>query len=166
MSQPEPPGCLVGWMFGLFARSPQPVEAEVPAYPYELNTDLFTKAERILYHHLRQAVGLDYQLFGKVRLGDLLEIKREAGSRQGHRNRIDRKHVDFLLCDPATLRPLLAIELDDASHQRPDRRERDEFLERALAAAELPLLRLGIRPGYDEEELRRRIDDFLDVGAD
>jgi len=62
-------------------------------------------------------------------------------------NRIDRKHVDFLLCDPATMRPLLGVELDDASHQRRDREQRDRLMEQAFAAAELPLARGPSGPG-------------------
>jgi hypothetical protein len=31
-------------------------------------------------------------------------------------NRIDRKHVDFLICDPGSMAPALAVELDDGSH--------------------------------------------------
>src|SRR5687768_13442484 len=40
---------------------------------------------------------------------------------QSHRNRIDRKHVDFLLCHSEMMKPLVGLELDDQSHGRPDR---------------------------------------------
>ena len=43
---------------------------------------------------------------------------------RGNDHRINAKHVDFVLCCPATLRPLLVVELDDASHGRADRQER------------------------------------------
>jgi hypothetical protein len=36
-----------------------------------------------------------------------------------------QKHIDFLLCDPATLRVVLALEVDDRSHARPKRQLRD-----------------------------------------
>ena len=44
---------------------------------------------------------------------------------QAWRNRIHAKHIDFVLCDPGNLQPILCIELDDPSHNRPDRIERD-----------------------------------------
>ncbi len=57
------------------------------------------------------------------------------------RNKIDRKHVDFVLCDPHTMRPLVGIELDDATHGRVSRQARDEFVDEVLAAAGLFLER-------------------------
>ena len=81
----------------------------------------------------------------------------------GHR--INRKHVDFVLCDPASLQPRCAIELDDASHQRPDRAERDAFVEAVFAGARLPLLRLPARRAYAAQELTARLQAVLQPGA-
>jgi hypothetical protein len=69
------------------------------------------------------------------------------------RNRIDRKHVDFVLADDLSLQPLCGIELDDRSHQRPDRRERDRFVEAVFAATGLPLVRVPLRADYDPDKL-------------
>ncbi|MGI5917257.1 MAG: DUF2726 domain-containing protein [Anaerolineae bacterium] len=84
-----------------------------------------------------------------------------------YNNRIDRKHVDFLLCDPQTMAPLLGIELDDSSHRRPDRRARDELVDRIFESAGLPLLRVPARfDGYNAATLREKIDEILtDVPA-
>jgi hypothetical protein len=90
----------------------------------------------------------------KVALGDLFFAK--TGDPRQNRictNRIDRKHVDFLLCDPQTMRPLAGIELDDKSHQRADRQARDEFVDRVFAAAKLPMVRVPARHAYSASEL-------------
>ncbi|MDE2040977.1 MAG: DUF2726 domain-containing protein [Patescibacteria group bacterium] len=55
---------------------------------------------------------------------------------------IDEKSVDFVLCRKEDLYPVLAIELDDRSHERPDRQQRDREVERILDGSGLPLLRL------------------------
>jgi hypothetical protein len=79
----------------------------------------------------------------KVGLGNLFYVKRDDYSKyQTYTNRVDRKHVDFLLCDPRTMRPLDGLELDDRSHQRSDRQQRDEFVESVFTAARLPLVRI------------------------
>jgi len=49
--------------------------------------------------------------------------------------------------------PILAIELDDSSHREGRRRERDSFVDDALSAAELPLLRVPVRRSYSPQEL-------------
>jgi len=48
---------------------------------------------------------------------------------------------------------MLAIELDDSSHKRAARQERDSFVDSALAAAGLPILHVPARSGYNAQEL-------------
>lgn len=57
------------------------------------------------------------------------------------KNRISRKHVDFLLCDSQTMRPRVGVELDDSSHAREDRQTRDALVQQVFDAAGLALLR-------------------------
>ena len=51
------------------------------------------------------------------------------------------------------MRPLVGMELDDRSHQRADRKERDEFVNEVFKAAGLPLLHVPARRGYVVNEL-------------
>lgn len=55
---------------------------------------------------------------------------------------LNEKSVDFVLCDKEDVRILLAIELDDKSHDEVKRTERDQVVEAILKEAELPLLRI------------------------
>jgi hypothetical protein len=61
------------------------------------------------------------------------------------------------LCDPATMRPVLGIELDDASHQRPDRQTRDDLVDSVFEVAGLPLLGERARASYDVASLAERV---------
>jgi len=122
---------------------------------------VLTTAEAVFYGALRKAVGEHWAVLAKVRLSDVIHVPYGAPDRQAHRNRIDRKHLDFILCAPADFAPLLAIELDDSSHERFDRRRRDAFIDSALEAAGLPLLRVPVRLVYDPAELRAQIDERL-----
>ena len=47
-------------------------------------------------------------------LGDLFYTDHKDWRR--YRNKIDRKHVDFLIYNQTTFEPVLEIELDDSSH--------------------------------------------------
>ena len=129
--------------------------------PYRTAGPLLTPAERSFYGVLCQAVETRYTVFAKVRLGDVLAVPHGTPRFWTHRNRIDRKHVDFLLCAPHDLTPLLAVELDDASHDRRDRRDRDAFADKALAVADLPILRVPAQRGYAPGELRGLIEERL-----
>ncbi|MHB0967289.1 MAG: DUF2726 domain-containing protein [Bellilinea sp.] len=88
----------------------------------------------------------------KVSLADVFFVVRPNENMSAY-NRINRKNVDFLICDPQTLKPKFAIELDDASHQRADREERDEIVNQVFEAADLPLIHIPFRNAYNSVEL-------------
>ncbi len=100
-----------------------------------------------------------------VRLADLVYIARGIEKRQSFFNKIQSKHIDFVLCNKNEIKPILAIELDDSSHQKPDRQKRDEFVDNALKQAGLPLLRVPARGNYDPQELKQQIKSALTTSA-
>ena len=134
-------------------------EAKAVAYPYERADALFTAAERAFLHALEQSAGSQFRITGKVRLGDILHVHKGLSNSQRTtaRNRINQKHVDFVLCDPRSLQVVGVIELDDRSHDRPDRQRRDEFVDRALGAAGIPILHVKVQRSYNAEEVRQWI---------
>ena len=152
----ENPGCL-GAVLGLFgARSKKAVNEPLGRLPYRLRDDFLSPGELAFYRVLLQSVDTDVAILPKVNLADLFFVS-EAGNSASHRNRIDRKHVDFLLCEAFTMRPLAGIELDDRSHQSPRRQERDRFVESVFETASLPLVRVPLRSSYSVPELRNAL---------
>lgn len=136
--------------------------AGAPAYPFHLRDDFLSPAELSFFKVLRSVTGQQAVALAKVSLGDLFFA--QTGDPRKNRamaNRIDRKHVDFLLCDSTTMRPMLGIELDDRSHERPERKARDELVDWVFAAAGLPLLRVPVRQGYAPVELVALIQPFF-----
>ncbi len=134
----------------------QAKKASAPQYPYHLRDDFLSPAELNFYRVLDTAVSDWATIFTKVSLGDLFFAQTgDRGQNQAYRNKIDRKHVDFLLCDPQTVRPILGIELDDKSHKRPDRQARDAFVDGVFAAAGLPIVHIPVQHSYPMEKLNR-----------
>ena len=159
MKTEEPFGCL-GTILKLLGIGPR---ANSKALPYQRRDWLLSAAERSFFGVLKQAVDPEFLLFAKIRLADLLFIPRGTEGRQAAFNRIQSKHIDFVICDRDTIRPLIAIELDDSSHSRPSRRSRDEFVESALTAAQLPLLRVPVKKQYDVNVLKESVQKLLDA---
>lgn len=157
----EKPGCLAAF-FGISPKrvnlptqrptEPTPVRTQPTAPPYRLSPQIFSPAEANFYRVLKQLVGENLLIFPKMALKEFLFVT-DQDSFQSHYNRIDRKHVDFLLCSPNTLQPVFAIELDDQSHRQAERGQRDIFVETTLAKAGLPLLRIPVRASYNTQEL-------------
>ena len=136
MDSLERRGCL-GIVLELLGITPKPAAATLP---YKRKEWLLSKAERSFFGVLQGVLASEQLIFVKVRLADLIYIPRGTPSRQAAFNRIQSKHIDFVLCEKSSVRPLLAIELDDSSHARSDRSARDRFVDSALDVAGLPLL--------------------------
>ena len=129
---------------------------------YYLKRSVFSPAERSFFGVLEIHPHDGVTVLCKMRLADFLGVKRGHG--QGPLSRIDRKHVDFLFVDRASGEPLLGIELDDASHQREDRRKRDDFVDEVYGSVGLPIIHFPVQAAYDGNEVFRAINERL-MGA-
>jgi len=159
MPNESPSGCLLAILrlFGVELGG----GSDAVRYPYQARKYLLTKAERSFFGVLQQAVQGRYLIFAKVRLADLLLVRARTDGRQSFQNRINAKHLDFVLCDVNTVSPVVCIELDDASHQRSDRVDRDHFVDNAMRTAGLPLVRIKARTSYRLDEVRDAIEQAL-----
>lgn len=124
--------------------------------PYDVQETLFSPAERSFLGVLDLAVGDKARVFAKVRVADVLTPEAGMGKSKWQQafNKISAKHLDYLLCHPADLSFICAIELDDSSHRQQKRRARDSFLKAAFDSAGLPLLQIPASSHYQVEELR------------
>ncbi|MBL8811602.1 MAG: DUF2726 domain-containing protein [Planctomycetaceae bacterium] len=163
VTAPEPRGCLatfVKWL-GVLLR-PSEEDSGNDELPYRLTRNFLSPAELSFYKVVIRVLPSDITVSIKPRLADVLFVPRDAPSRWTLENKIRSKHVDFLLCSVETMKPLLAIELDDKSHDRSDRSERDEFVNRAFAAAGIGVLHVRVKSGYVPEEIRAQIQAALE----
>jgi hypothetical protein len=153
----EKPGCL-SVIFPFLKRSQK--ETTSKALPYRLRDDFLSPAEFSFYKVLLSLVGARLTIQSKVRLADVFFVAR-PNENAGFFNKIAQKHLDFLVCDSVTMKPLFGIELDDSSHKRNDRQERDEFVENVCQVAGLPLLRVPVQREYNSREIAAQIAPLL-----
>jgi len=126
---------------------------------FEARTPLFSPAERSFYGVLEQALGSDYRVLGKVRLGDIVKPAKGLSNskRTTANNKLHQKHVDFVICNSADLSLVGVVELDDQSHNREDRAKRDEFVDEALTGAKIPVVHIAAKNGYALPEVRAKL---------
>ena len=97
--------------------------------------------EQVLYFRLLEVLP-EHIVLAQVQLSRFLGVKR-GHPVQAWLNRINRLSVDFLILKKdATV--VAAIELDDKTHQRSDRRAADARKDRALADAGVKLVRWNV----------------------
>ena len=93
---------------------------------------LLTKNEWYAYKKLQPlAASMGLLVCPKVRLLDILEPRKGEKDYKSLFWKIQAKHVDFLICDQ-NLHIKAVLELDDSSHDRQDRKDRDEFVDKIL----------------------------------
>ncbi len=142
--------------------TPPPLPA--PKKPrYVTRKSLLSKAEIAFHQVLLEAVP-EAPIFPKVRVADVMEA---AERYSGDFLRISQKHFDWVLCNPASFEPLIAIELDDSSHQWSHKqRKNDQVKDDAAREADIALLRFPWQREYDVAQIRERIAVVLDQIAD
>ena len=120
---------------------------------------LMSPAELKFFRALEGALGGNYRVFSKVRLADIVQPAKTGNKSAWYSafGVIKSKHVDFVVCDPDTLEFRLVVELDDKSHERNDRVERDQKVDDILAQANIPMLHFPARAAYSVEEIQGRI---------
>jgi very-short-patch-repair endonuclease len=107
-------------------------------WPLEAKRQLLTERERALYQRLIQSLP-NHIVLAQVQLLQVLNFQRGRRT-QAIFNRINQLSVDFLILNPDTS-IVAAVELDDATHTREDRRQADARKSHALQSAGVPLIR-------------------------
>ena len=113
---------------------------------------LLTRNEAAFFNVLSAVVAHHYLISCKVRLADVVTCA-ERDWRRGHANRIAQKHVDFVVTHVASSRIVAAIELDDRTHAKPERRLRDAFLNDLFRQMRIRLIRVPAAWQYDPETI-------------
>jgi len=114
--------------------------------PYELNQFFLTENEASFFRVLLPiASSHNLYVFSKPRIADFVSVTLERyvkGSQfHAYFGMISQKHIDFLLCD-ADFKPVLGFEVDDSTHLRPDRIDRDEFVDKLYGAVGLRVIHI------------------------
>ena len=127
--------------------------------PFLIANSLLTKAEMNFYNVLKDIIDDEKQIIcPKVRIIDVLWTKTyRVENKLTFINKVNRKHFDFVICDKETLKPLMAIELDDKSHEEESRKERDEFIDALFKDLNFKVVHIPVKYSYNPSELKEKI---------
>jgi len=131
--------------------------------PFYLKQRVLDDREQALFINLKKQLENKYAVLSKVRIEDFVGVKNDNLKKNEHfglRNRIKSRHVDFLICDLNTTRPLLVIELDGTSHNRYDRKERDNILNRIYKDINLKYIHIKVGDNFEQrtEEIKKNLE--------
>lgn len=119
--------------------------------------NIFTKYELIFYNELKILLkNTNYNLLSKVRIADLIEFKDKVPYSNFIKifNKINRKHIDFLISDE-NWNILILIELDWYSHNYKKTIESDNLKNSLFSTLQIPLLRFENWYEHDLEQIKK-----------
>ena len=103
---------------------------------------LLTKNEYSFYQKIKPIIQeKNLRVLCKIRLADLVEPEPNKNQKEWYAafNRIKSKHIDFAIATE-NMKIIVLVELQDNTHQKSDRKERDEFVNTAVTSAGYTLL--------------------------
>lgn len=110
-------------------------------YAYSPKATIMTSAEIAFYNRLQAIAGDRYYIFPQIHLTALANSHATGQYYKSCYQRINRRSVDYILCDKVSMKPIYAVELDDRTHDSAKRQARDTLVEEILREINLPLIR-------------------------
>lgn len=119
---------------------------------YVRKKQLLTPPEQELYAVLKKINPDRYEVIPQMALVNVIDKKTNAS----YRNELFRV-CDFCFVDKRTFEPLLLVELNDSSHNRADRAERDEKVAAICEDAGLPLVTFWMDDDISPSTVKRAV---------
>ena len=119
---------------------------------------VMTPTELTFYRKLKEITDrLEQTIFPEVDLERIINVK---SNNQANRNRIKSRSIDFTIVNNKNCKIICCIELDDYTHNRNDRKQRDEFINELFESVGLKLFRIKVGY-YNMEEIEKDIKQIL-----
>lgn len=134
---------------------------------YKIKETIMTGSERLFFENCRLVLGPNYDIYPQVNLDKIFKLEYLGDYRRFliYLRKINQKSVDFLIVKRDTQSPVFAIELDDSTHEREDRKERDDFVNYLFNCQKFPLLRFDSGE-YTPEKLKPIFEKYLSYSRD
>lgn len=135
------------------SKAPSAQEKVVKQYSYIAKTSIMTTAETIFFQRLEHISGDRYHVFPQIHLSSLLDNRVKGQNWRAALAHIQRKSVDFVLVDKQTMHITYVVELDDATHDRYDRKRRDDVVGEILQSVGIPLVRFRNAGNISDDDI-------------
>ena len=133
-------------------------------YRYNRKYVIMTEREQEFYKKLKSVCGDSILIFPQIHLSSLFFHNVKGQNFKLAFRFINRLSVDFVLVDSRNFKTLLAIELDDSTHNEKDRIKRDLIVNDIFKKANFPLLRVD-SVKIDNEKLKEMILESIKNGV-
>lgn len=131
-------------------------------YNYKIKKSVMTIAEENFYKKLTSALHNNYIIVPQAHLSMIFDHTVYGQNWRGAFSIINGKSIDFLIIDRGTFQPLIGIELDDSSHERQDRQERDKIVNAIFKQTNLPLVQFKTGEWNTPDDINQKVLSLLE----
>lgn len=132
-------------------------------YKYYAKSYVMTSRENECFKILNEIFDSKWFVVPQVHLSALLDYKVKGQNWNAAFRHINGKSVDFVLIGKESYKVICVIELDDSTHSKPDRIERDVEIERMFKEARIPLARISKFESMTKPEIAKVVTDAINV---
>lgn len=130
-------------------------------YKYYAKSYVMTSRENDCFKILNEIFSSKWFVVPQVHLSALLDYRVKGQNWNAAFRHINGKSVDFVLIGKESYKVICVIELDDSTHSKPDRIERDVEIERMFKEARIPLARISKFESMTKPEIAKVVTDAI-----
>lgn len=127
---------------------------------YSAKGSIMTECERSYFEAIREIVEPKYTVQPQINLASVIDKKTHSQ----YRNELFR-NIDFGVFDKQ-FRLLVLIEINDQSHTKSDRKERDNKVKAICSEANIPLITFWTNYGVNRQYIKQRLSEYLILPVD
>lgn len=131
-------------------------------YKYQTKKSVMTIAEGNFYKKLTSALHDNFIIVPQAHLSMIFNHTVYGQNWRGAFSVINGKSIDFLIINRGTFQPLLGIELDDSSHERHNRQERDKIVNAIFKQTNLPLIHFSTGEWNTPDDINQKVLPLLE----
>jgi len=122
---------------------------------YTVKESLMSETEIKYYDALCSIIGDRFILLPQINLASVIDKESEYNTRTELFRNVDFGVFDY------DFKPILLIEINDNTHFRKDRMERDKKVASILKKAKLPLVTFWVKDGLDAAEMKHALSKYI-----
>lgn len=137
------------------------LKAEEEHLPFKRKEFLMNVPERKFFDELQSIIPDNHIVFPQVLLSNIVKVASSRKDFWKYHNIINRKTIDYVIFEKPYFKPVLAIEYDGKTHNKPVRIERDIKVKNILDSASIKSFHVKHEKNINFEEIKNKIDEFI-----
>ena len=129
-------------------------ETTSKTYTYQKKC-LMTEMEKKFFNAIKQSVGTDYTVQPQINLATIIEKQGDFK----YQNELYR-NIDFGIFDD-NFNVVLLIEINDETHNEPNRKKRDAKVRDISKTADIPMITFYTKYGVNQDYIDKKIKEYI-----